>query len=178
MIDITFDTSCYDKESKKLFDELRNLQKQGKIKMWHEGYSEIETERWISPNNSDVKELFRTHSDRKIEAFHIPVSIAEDMPKVSKYFDEQLGYTSKELNDAHTIIDDILHPEGFGGKTAINKYLDGKILAKHIVRKRNYFVTKDKGFIKNDRKEKLEKQFPGLKIRLLNKDLIEELSRD
>lgn len=176
MINITFDTSCYEKESKKLFDKLKNLQQNGKIKMWHEGYSEIETERWVNPNNSEVKELFKTHSDRKIEALFMPLDIAEDSLKTLKYFDEKLGYTLKESNEVHTIIDKILHPEGFYGKTAINKYIDGKILAKHIVRKRSYFVTKDKGFVKNCKKEKLEKQFPGLKIRILNEDLIDELS--
>lgn len=178
MIHITLDTSCFDRNSIKLVEELKNLENLSLVKVWREGYSDIETERWISPDKLIIEELTYTSTDVKSDAHFMPLEIAEDPIKSFEYLERQQGYTLKELNEVHIKIDKIIHPEGFHGKKAINKYIDGKILAKHIVRKRNIFVTKDKrGFINNGKKEKLEEEFPGLKVRILNENLIKELKQ-
>lgn len=176
MINITFDTSCYEKKSFELFEKLKKLQDESLIKMWHEGLSVIETDRWTSVDKDKIMSLFHTHSDVKSNAYFVPIELA-DNPEISlKYAEKQLGYRVKELGEIHSKIDSIKHPEGFGGKTGLNKYIDGKLLALHIVRGRDFFVTKDeRGFIKYGKQEKLEKAFLNLKIRILDEEFVTEL---
>jgi len=174
MINLTLDTSCFDKKSAKHIEELKNLEKMGIIKIWHELYSEIETDRWNSMDKDKIKDLFHTHSNVKLDSSFIP-SHLEEPQEVLNYLEQKQGYKLEDLHNVHVKIDMILHPEGFHGKKSINKYIDGKLLAKHIVRKRDIFVTKDYGFIKNGKKEKLEKEFPNIKIRILDDDFVKEL---
>jgi len=173
MINLTLDTSCFEKNSVELIKELKTLENRG-IKVWHELYSEIETDRWINKGKDEIKELFHSHSNVKLDSSFIPSDIQEPQ-EILKFLEQKQGYTLDELHKVHVKIDRILHSEGFHGKNIRNKYIDGKLLAKHIVRKRDIFVTKDYGFIKNNKKEKLEREFPNIKIRILDVDFIKEL---
>lgn len=176
MIKLTLDTSCFDKESESLFNELAKLQDDGLIDAWHELYTEIEKDRWISHDKERIMKLFYSFSKFKSDACTVPMEIAEDPQKSFEYVEKQRGYTTKELHEIHKKIDQIVYPEGFHGEKIVNKYVDNKILALHIVRGRDIFVTKDAVLFKKDKKYKLiEKEFPSIKIRLLNNEFIREL---
>lgn len=181
MIKITLDTCCFDKHSLILIGELINLKNHGVIELYCDGLSKIEIDRWLYSEELTLEEkikirdLLNENFKIKGNASFVPIDVAEDPLKSLQHFSQQQGYTIEELHNTHIKIDLILHPEGFDGKSGRNKYVDGKILAKHIMEKRDFFVTKDKGFFKNGRKEKLEKAFPNIKIRILNEELIDEL---
>lgn len=178
MISVTLDNSCFDKTSFPLIKELIKLKRNNLIGLWIEGLTRLELERWKGFEDLGVKDLLDIDINLKYEAFHMPLEVAEDPIKLIQYSEQQAGYKLKDLNEIHISIDRIIHSEGFGGKKDINKYVDGKILAKHIIRNRTFFVTKDKSaFINNGKREKLEEKFPGLKIRFLNEEFIDELKQ-
>lgn len=182
MIKLTLDTSCFDKQSEKLINELNNLQEEGLIEIWHETYVEIEKEDWISTNKTAVMNQLHSVSKSKHDAFPVPANIMGDLEKLQEYIERQQGYTCEELHKIHSEIDRIVYPEivytnqeEYYDKHLVNKYLDNKMLALHIVRKRDIFVTKDKVLFREDEKyKKIEKKF-STKVRLFNQDFIREL---
>lgn len=176
MIKLTLDTSCFDKKSIPLLYELAKFQKNGLVDVRHEPYSESEKERWVNPDKEKIIALFHEFSKFKSDACSIPINIIDNPKKSYVFVEKQRGYTFKKSHEIHTKIDQLTYPEGFLGRKNINKYIDNKILALHIVRGRDMFLTKDKMLFRKDQKYKLiEKEFPNIKIRLLNEESVREL---
>ncbi|MBI5398983.1 hypothetical protein HZB03_05965, partial [Candidatus Woesearchaeota archaeon] len=113
MIKITLDTSCYDKKSGILLEELAKLQKDGLVELWHEIYSKSETDNWVSPYKERIMDLFYTFSKFKNDACAIPMKISNDSEKSHKYIEEKRGYTSCDLHRVHTKIDKMTYAGKF-----------------------------------------------------------------
>lgn len=176
---ITLDTSCMDKSSLRLLHKLKNLEKQDIIDIQHNVYAEIETNRWISDDKSKVQKTVNEVSKAILTAASIPLEAQKNSEKTVEYLEKHRGYSVNQLIKIESRVLNVLFPQGFHKNDIKSDYIDIRMLSEHIAGKRDIFVTKNKKhFITGGRKEKLEQEFPGLKIRFLNEELIEELKSD
>lgn len=180
MIKLTLDNSCVDENSIGFIKELIKLKNEGFIELYLDTFTQGEFQEWKDTWKIYIQKLINDNFKMTRHTPSIPIGVTDkeiiNNPNlVYDYVDLELGYSITQLGTIHTKINKIMNPEGYEGKKSINKYVDEKILAKHIAEGRNIFVTNDNDYFVNSRKEKLEKESPSLKIRRLDKSLIEEL---
>ena len=174
MFKITLDTCCLDSNNLELA-ELKKLKDEGHIELWIELESEYEKQQLknISKKLNDISWINR-NVNKPPYAYEIPDG---------KNLDDVIGWTNDEFSEIIKKIREIHSPEftklanfkNLKINKKMNKWTDWKILAFHVLNKRDYFVTIDeKGFIKDGRKEKFESTF-NIQIRKLDDKFISEL---
>ncbi len=186
VVKITLDNSCFDIENSLIFKKLSNLQKEGKISVHSGDY--LNVEKWKLQDDirrvSDIN-MARSSSKRDMDAYFCayPQSIKEDL----QARDKKRGFSDDDFEKTFQRLMDIVLPTGLNGKDALNKRIDIKTLAMAIMRKSDYFVTKDKLFHKTihrknnrrseliEKRVKIEEEFPGCKIKLLDDNFLKEL---
>ena len=189
MMKITLDTSCMDDSVKDLRDNLVSMQNKKQIQLYMDQEPFEEKQNWCS-------EQLKTHL-KKLEQLSWMLSnvnsddmYAKEIPEGCSLEDvltnniEEIGKIYKKVRNIHSPEfrdDKIKHFRDLSDKKQINKYNDWMILSKHIIKKRDFFVTLNTtDFIydgKNDRRKIFQDEFKeyGLKIRELNKDFLKEL---
>jgi len=167
MITITLDTSCLDLRYPELH-ELKKLKDKGQIELWMEQDTQYEKEQWknIGLKNDAILWMWSNLRCKKY-AYEIPHG--RTIEDVELWSQSEYEKTFKKVREIHS-------PEFKRLKQLPqNKYFDWTILTYHILRKRDFFVTKDTSdFIDDGRKEKFENEF-GIQIRELNQEFLNEL---
>jgi len=176
IIELTLDTCCYSKKTESLVRDLKELEKQGLIHLYYERWSKTEMDNWKGPAKPSIIHLMNVTSKCKNDACAIPAEIEGDINKKWEHLEKIRGFSSKEKKEIFTKVNKIINPAGLDGKKMLNKYGDARILAYHILRNRDIFVTLDEiAFFHNGKNRILEEEFPRLKIRMLNNELINEI---
>lgn len=160
MITLTLDTSCFNKRDENFLIELHNLEKSNLIEKYHEPLAYIETRGGnVGFHEYPNEKLLRIYSKYSSNVTTGPNNLEND--DRAKLFDK---------------LAKILFPEGISGKKRRSHFNDLQILASHIMKRRDFFITQNSNdFMTKGKKEKLEKKISGLKIRLMDDQLIKEL---
>jgi len=175
MITITLDTSCLDLRYPELH-ELKELKDKSQIELWMELDTEYEKEQW---ENIGIKNevLLWMYSNVRCEKYAYEIPEGRTLEDVEPFGLSEFEEIYKKVRAIHSPEFKRLKRLEFlkTSKKRINKHIDWTILTLHILRKRDFFVTKDsKGFINNGKKEKFETEF-GIQIRKLDQKFIDEL---
>lgn len=177
MIKITLDTSCLDLINPEL-KELKKLRKDGKIELYVQYSSLIEKLDW---NSKKIDEILKWIARNTIVDIYSYRKNLNEMKNVTvnqffKNLKDYVGINKKVMKIHSDYLKDLGHFRKLKLANEVNLRSDFDILAQHIHNKRDYFVTMDKkGFINCGKKGKFENEF-NIKIRLLNKDFINELN--
>ena len=105
MHELTLDTNCFSRNSEELLKQLKKLENLGKIRVWRELYSDIETEEWINKDLDEIRDQMHNYSRVMGGAICLPMEISEDSVASLKYVEEKRGYTTEDLHSIHLKID-------------------------------------------------------------------------
>jgi len=165
MLKLTLDTSCFGVDSKEL-EELMKICEDGKIIIQ------------LSPITLD--EMTRDHPKKLKQYVEYLRLIKEPEIQETKEFEEianrAISIHSSPTTDER-LIQKMTNPDEFVKYTLKHEstFNDVDIFAFHVITKGDFFVTKDeRGFIRGGKKELFENKF-NTKVRLLDKNFIEEL---
>ncbi len=179
MIKITLETSSLDLNCQEL-KELETIRNNGKIELYVQYSSLIEKLDWDSKKIGDILKWIARNTIVDIYSYRKNLNEMKNVT-VNQFFNNLKDYVriNKQVMKIHSdYLKDLRHFRKLNLDNEINLRSDFDILAQHIHNKRDYFVTMDKtGFIKYGKKEKFENEF-DIKIRLLNKDFINELKKN
>jgi len=172
-IAITVDTTAIEFHNPflKIFTE---MVKKGVIEIYVDNYQFIEKCKWDDIKKRDeIIEWINRYTKTPIEAF----SLAEGAE-----FPAEINLGLEKEQKIELKVRKIHSPEVKSLEFCkLSKFVDFRILTTHIKNSRDYFVTNNtKDFIdygkqKNKRREQFESAFPGLKIRKLDMQFIDEL---
>ena len=166
MLKITLDSSCL--ENSKEFGDLIGLCEAGKL--------------FIQISPITMEEISQTSPKRLkqfVECLHV---VNKPILEETKEFDE-IANRALLIHSPTTdrrVIQKMSDPEEFTKRilNRKNDFNDVDIFAFHILTKADVFVTKDeKGFIRNGKKERFEREF-NTKVRYLDRKFIEELKSE
>jgi len=171
MIIVTLDTSCLNPNHPEL-DELAKLSLDGKITLYFEIPSEVETDKWKEWRGEEKKRKMLWWKNLYTKQHDIVFKKGETPPLTDPKYDKIF----KKVKEIHSPLLGVTYNfEDLSERNQKRVWVDWKLCAEHIYYGGDYFVTKNKTeFIDDGRKEKFETTFPT-KIRLLNKDFIDEL---
>lgn len=178
MITITLDTSCIDQKAIPFLNQLRALQDQNKIRMFMVMDSFWEKHQYQNRIRKleDLAWMLSNVDDEDQYAVKIPEG---------KTIDDVQPFDIDKYQNIYRRVRAIHSPEFRGKKLKnltllkvkkqINKHHDWKILTKHILSSRDYFITLNTNdFINHGRKDAFKGEF-NIEIRELNQKFINEL---
>jgi len=175
MKEITLDTSCLHPDYPEL-DDLALLKRNGKIRLYAEIASEVETKKWGN-------EIKRKKILRWLELYTESYNPVKCVPRGKTYWD-MVSWSEKEDWEVFKKIAKIHSPDfknlrGLSPEKICNKQIDWKICKFHKLCKRDYFVTRDiSGFIgKNYEKVRKFKDELEINIKFLDYNFINELKQ-
>lgn len=181
MITIDLDTSCFDKteisNNKGVIIELAKLQNEGMVKLYYDDFVKMETGDLNGVNGLIVSTWIRENSSVRKHNCSVNINSTDKEKKIE--CEVNRGYTSEEFhNVANRVGSIILKYNNRNNPYSLNDYKDMRILIQHILEKGDFFLSKDKIFHKNGKrniKAELEKEFPMLKIRKPDEHYLKEI---
>jgi len=174
MIKIGIDNSCIQIKFLPLLKKLKGFSNQKLIRVDTVSKTRRELRNWGKSHDDEIIQLIHSFVNDVIWGGFIHDGLTQE--EEIAVLDNYRGFTSKQRDAIQEELKKILLPYGFITKKPMNEAIDTIILAEHIARSADFFISNDNVYFVNNNVSKIEEKFPNIKIRRFDEDFISELT--